>query len=57
MTPRKRDVHIMIDALMAQNRLPRGVQDKAAKLVLQLKNDAGGNGINFESIEGARDRT
>ena len=56
MTPRKRDVHIMIDALMAQNRLPRGVQDKAAKLILQLKNDAGSNGINFESIEGARDR-
>ncbi len=56
MTTKRRDVHIMIDALLAQNRLPRGVQDKAAKLILQLKNDAGGNGINFESIEGARDR-
>ncbi|KQP00288.1 UvrD-helicase domain-containing protein [Methylobacterium sp. Leaf91] len=56
MTVRNREVHIMIDALLAQNRLPRGVQDKAAKLILQLKNDAGGNGINFESIEGARDR-
>ncbi|MCX4194167.1 UvrD-helicase domain-containing protein [Methylobacterium organophilum] len=56
MTARKRDVHIMIDALLSQNRLPRGVQDKAAKLILQLKNDPGANGINFESIEGARDR-
>ena len=56
MTARKRDVHIMIDALMAQNRLPRGVQDKSAKLIMQMKNDASGNGINFESIVGARDR-
>ena len=42
MTARKRDVHIMIDALMAQNRLPRGVQDKSAKLIMQMKNDASG---------------
>ncbi|KQO61815.1 UvrD-helicase domain-containing protein [Methylobacterium sp. Leaf88] len=56
MTARKRDVHIMIDALMAQNRLPRAVQDKAAKLILQLKNDPGANGINFEKVVNARDR-
>ncbi|MGU3476565.1 UvrD-helicase domain-containing protein [Methylobacterium sp. D48H] len=56
MTARKRDVHIMIDALLSQNRLPRDAQDRAAKLILQLKNDASANGINFESIEGARDR-
>jgi superfamily I DNA/RNA helicase len=53
---RKPDVHIMIDALLSQNRLPRAVQDKAAKLILKLKNDPSANGINFESIEGARDR-
>lgn len=56
MSGRKPDIHIMIDALMAQNRLPRGVQDKAAKLILKLKNDPAANGINFESIQGARDR-
>lgn len=56
MTARKPDVHIMIDALLSQNRLPRAVQDKAAKLILKLKNDPAANGINFESIEGARDR-
>ncbi len=56
MSAQKPEVHIMIDALLAQNRLPRAVQDKAAKLILSLKNNPGGNGINFESIEGARDR-
>ncbi|MBM1170204.1 UvrD-helicase domain-containing protein [Microvirga arabica] len=56
MTARKPDVHIMIDALLSQNRLPRAVQDKAAKLILKLKNDPAANGVNFESIEGARDR-
>lgn len=50
------EVHIMIDALLAQNRLPRAIQDKSAKLILKLKNDPSSSGLNFESIEGARDR-
>jgi superfamily I DNA/RNA helicase len=50
------EVHIMIDALLAQNRLPRAIQDKSAKLILKLKNDPSSPGLNFESIEGARDR-
>ena len=39
MTAHKPEVHIMIDALLAQNRLPRAIQDKSAKLILKLKND------------------
>ena len=56
MTAHKPEVHIMIDALLAQNRLPRAIQDKSAKLILKLKNDPSSPGLNFESIEGARDR-
>src|ERR1700686_1097067 len=56
MSTRKPEVHIMIDALLAQNRLPRKIQDKSAKLILKLKNDPSAPGLNFESIEGARDR-
>src|ERR1035437_9439686 len=56
MTAYKPEVHIMIDALLAQNRLPRAIQDKSAKLILKLKNDPSSTGLNFESIEGARDR-
>jgi hypothetical protein len=56
MSTRKPEVHIMIDALLAQNRLPRKIQDKSAKLIMKLKNDPSAPGLNFESIEGARDR-
>src|SRR5258708_27377655 len=56
MSTRKPEVHIMIDALLAQNRLPRKIQDKSAKLILKLKNDPSAPGLNFESIEGASDR-
>jgi superfamily I DNA/RNA helicase len=50
------EVHIMLDFLQAQSRLPRAVQSKTSKLILQLKADPNANGINWESIEGARDR-
>src|SRR5262249_35357169 len=56
MSQRKPEVHIMIDALLAQNRLPRAIQDKSAKLILKLKNDPPSPGMNFETVEGARDR-
>src|ERR1017187_2568326 len=56
MSTRKAEVHIMIDALLAQNRLPRTIQDKSAKLILKLKNAPSSPGLNFERIEGARDR-
>jgi hypothetical protein len=56
MSQRKPEVHIMIDALLAQNRLPRAIQDKSAKLILKLKNDPSSPGLNFETVEGARDR-
>jgi superfamily I DNA/RNA helicase len=56
MSTRKPEVHIMIDALLAQNRLPRKIQDKSAKLIMKLRNDPSASGLNFESIEGARDR-
>ena len=50
------EVHIMLDFMQAQSRLPRAVQSKTSKLILQLKADPSANGVNWESIEGARDR-
>jgi superfamily I DNA/RNA helicase len=46
----------MLDFMIAQNQLPRAVQNKTAKLILQLKCDPTAHGINWEGIEGARDR-
>jgi hypothetical protein len=50
------EVHIMLDFMYAQSRLPRAVQSKTSKLILQLKANPSANGVNWESIEGARDR-
>ena len=50
------EVHIMLDFMYAQSRLPRAVQSKTSKLILQLKADPSAHGVNWESIEGARDR-
>ena len=56
MSMQRPDVHIMLDFMQAQSRLPRAVQSKTSKLILQLKADPSANGVNWESIEGARDR-
>jgi superfamily I DNA/RNA helicase len=53
---RKPEIHVMLDFMIAQSRLPRAIQSKTAKLILQLKSDPTAHGINWESIEGARDR-
>ena len=56
MSMQRPEVHIMLDFMQAQSRLPRAVQSKTSKLILQLKADPSANGVNWESIEGARDR-
>lgn len=56
MSEQRPEVHIMLDYMYAQSKLPRSVQSKAAKLILQLKADPSAHGVNWESIEGARDR-
>ena len=56
MSEQRPEVHIMLDFMQAQSRLPRAVQSKTSKLILQLKADPSANGVNWESIEGARDR-
>jgi superfamily I DNA/RNA helicase len=53
---RRPEIHIMLDFMAAQSKLPRSVQSKTSKLILQLKSDPSAHGINWESIEGARDR-
>ena len=56
MSERRPEVHIMLDFMQAQSRLPRAIQSKTSKLILQLKADPSANGVNWESIEGAQDR-
>ena len=56
MSEQRPEVHIMLDFMQAQSRLPRAVQSKTSKLILQLKADPSANGVNWESIEGAQDR-
>jgi len=53
---RRPEIHIMLDFMAAQSKLPRAVQSKTSKLILQLKSDPSAHGINWESIEGAKDR-
>jgi superfamily I DNA/RNA helicase len=53
---RRPEIHIMLDFMAAQSKLPRSVQSKTSKLILQLKSDPSAHGVNWESIEGARDR-
>ena len=56
MSGNRPEIHIMLDFMLAQSRLPRAVQTKTSKLILQLKSDPSAHGINWESIEGAKDR-
>jgi superfamily I DNA/RNA helicase len=56
MSAQRPEIHIMLDFMHAQSRLPRAVQTKTSKLILQLKADPSAHGVNWESIEGARDR-
>jgi hypothetical protein len=56
MSEHRPEVHIMLDFMYAQSRLPRAVQSMTSKLILQLKADPSAHGVNWESIEGSRDR-